>query len=68
MTTLSKIAKECRLTRKIVYNVAKELFTFNFDNTKIVMLDEFEEYKLKQTLYLRGYFEYLTFESKINKL
>lgn len=66
MTTLSKIAKECGISYKVVYNVAKDLFTFNFENTKIIMLDEFEEHKIKQTLYLRGYFEFLTFESKIN--
>lgn len=66
MTTLSKIAKECGISYKTIYPVARELFTFNFENTRTVMLDEFEEHKLKQTLYLRGYFEYLTFESKIN--
>lgn len=68
MKPISQIAKECGLTFYTVHRiVTQEKITTEQGGTKI-NLTETQADHVQQVLYNKGYFTYLTLESKMNKL
>lgn len=68
MKTISQIAKECGLNYDTVFRIVKsEQITTLHGSTKI-NLTSVQSDHIEQVLHNRGYFQFLTLESKINSL